>query len=86
MEKYKLKDFNPPITSSESFEEFIKRNDKINFSSDKKEVIAKLTFYGSAQPFNKIYDELLVNKEFKVDPSIFKDYHDTFIQKNKVEE
>ena len=86
MEKYKLKDFNPPITSSESFEEFIKRNDKIDFSFDKKEVIDKLTFYGSAESFNKIYDELLQNKQFKVDPSIFKDYYDTFIQKIKVEE
>jgi predicted ribosome quality control (RQC) complex YloA/Tae2 family protein len=28
----------------------------------------------------------LVNKEFKVDPSIFKDYYDDFIQKIKVEE
>ena len=86
MNEYKLENFERPNNSSESFEEFIKRNNKINFSFEKKEVIEKLTFYGSSNEFNKIYDQLLEQKEYKADSSIFKEYYDTLIEREKVKE
>ena len=62
MDKYKLEDFEHPDNSSESFEEFINRKNKIVFSFKKEEVKEKLIFYGSSDEFNKIYDQLLVKK------------------------
>jgi len=87
LEKYnKPEDFIPPNTSSECFDEFIKRNNRIDFSFTKDEVKDKLTFYGNSVEFNKIYGQFLDQKDYKADSSIFKEYYGTFILKIKFEE
>jgi len=72
MNEYKLENFEHPNNSSESFEQFMKRNNKINFSFGKKEVIDKHKIFRSSNEFNKIYDQLLEQKDYKADSSIFK--------------
>ena len=72
MNEYKLENFEHPNNSSESFEQFMKRNNKINFSFWKKEVIDKHKIFRSSNEFNKIYDQLLEQKDYKADSSIFK--------------
>ena len=70
--EYKIENFECPNNSSEYFDEFMKRNNKINFSFGKKEVIGKHKIFRSSNEFNKIYDQLLEQKDYKADSSIFK--------------
>ena len=84
-----LKDFSdkliPPNTSNESFEEFIKRQNK-DLSFIKKDVSDKFSFYKSSTQFDEIYNKLMEENDFKADPNIFKDQYDALIEKVKLEE
>ena len=86
MNEYKLENFEHPNNSSKSFVQFMKRNNKINFSFGKKEVIDKHKIFRSSNEFNKIYDQLLEQKDYKTESSIFKEYYDTLIEREKVKE
>jgi len=84
-----LRDFSdkliPPKTSNESFEDFINKLN-IDLSFDKETVKNKFSFYNSSAQFDEIYDKLMVGKEFKADPNIFRDQYDGLIEKVKLEE
>ena len=79
-----LKDFSdkltPPKTSEETFEQFINRQN-INLSFEKDNVTNKFSFYQSSNQFDEMYNKLIEEKDFKVDPNIFKDQNDLLIEK-----
>ena len=77
--------FIEPKTSKESFQDFINRHN-INLSFEREEVIDKFSFYSSSPQFDEIYEKLMVEKDFKADPNIFKDQYDILIEKVKMEE
>ena len=77
--------FKPPINSQESFEDFIK-NQNIDFSFKKKNVINKLTFRGSSTNIDKLYQNFIDNRDFKADSSIFQSYFDSLIEKARKDE
>ena len=85
LKKYKKENFIAPKNSNESYEDFIKRHN-IDFSFAKEEVENKFTFYNSSAEFDKIYQNLISEKDFKADTTIFKDYYDSFIEEIKMKE
>lgn len=70
----------PPKTSEETFEQFINRQN-INLSFEKNNVTNKFSFYQSSNQFDEMYNKLIEEKDFKVDPNIFKDQYDLLIEK-----
>ena len=85
LQEYPKEKFSPPKNSNESFKDFIARHE-INFSFDKKSVIEKFSFYNSSKEFDKIYNKLLDEKDYKADSDIFKFIYDSLIEKVKVDE
>lgn len=85
LENYTKDKFIPPINSKESFNDFINKQN-LDFSFSKENVKANLTFYGSSNEFDKIYNHLMEQEDYKADPSIFKSIYDSLIAKAKVEE
>ena len=85
LKKYKKENFIAPKNSNESYVDFIKRHN-IDFSFAKEEVENKFTFYNSSAEFDKIYQNLISEKDFKADTTIFKDYYDSFIEEIKMKE
>ena len=84
--KYYTKDkFKPPINSKESFADFINKQG-INFLFPKEDVINKLAYYHCSEEFDKIYYELIYEKDYKADSSIFRYIYDIFISKSKSDE
>ena len=85
LKKYKKENFIAPKNSNESYVDFIGRHN-IDFSFPKEEVENKFTFYNSSAEFDKIYQKLMSEKDFKADTTIFKDYYDSFIEEIKMKE
>lgn len=78
LQDYKLENFQAPNNSNETFDDFIKRHTQIDFEFSKSDIIDKLSFYKSSAAFDKIYEEMINQKDFKADPFIFKLIYDTF--------
>jgi hypothetical protein len=85
LQNYKKENFSEPENSHESYDDFIKRHN-IDFSFDKQAVIDKFTFYNSSAEFDKKYEKLMSEKDFKADIYIFQEFHDFFIEKKKNQE
>jgi hypothetical protein len=85
LKKYKKENFIAPKNSNESYVDFIGRHN-IDFSFAKEDVENKFTFYNSSAEFDKIYQNLMSEKDFKADTTIFKDYYDSFIEEIKMKE
>ena len=86
LQDYNLEKFQAPNNSNETFDDFIQKHTQIDFKFSEDDVKHKLSFYKSSNGFDKIYDELMIQKDFKADPYIFKSIYDTLIIKVRVKE
>ena len=87
LKNYKIDSFKEPLNSYETFRDFIKRQ-SIDFSiSD--EVYHRSSFHIGRDEYSRIYyiyNEFIKEKDFKVDPHIFKPIYNTLIEKVRLKE
>jgi hypothetical protein len=85
LKKYKIDSFKEPINSNETFNEFINRQ-SIDFSISVDDVKCRLTFFYGSEECDKIYNEFIKERDFKVDPLIFRQIYNTLIEKVRLKE
>ena len=83
LKNYKIDSFKEPINLSETFIEFIKRQSNIDFSISVYDVKCSLAFLASSEEYDKICDEFIKEKDFKVDAHIFKPIYNILIGKSE---
>ena len=86
LKKYKIDSFKEPLNSNETFNEFINRQSNIDFSISVDDVKCRLTFFYDSEECDKIYNEFIKERDFKVDPLIFRQIYNTLIEKVRLKE